>query len=72
MASGRQAAGGSAGGSDKSDKNVLDAAGAVAKLWLETEGSTGHKELDNALQRLAVAYRDWVGHQPDQSPSAST
>ena len=69
MASGQQRAG---GGGDRREKKLLDAAGGVAELWLETQGTTGHKKLDNALQRLTVAYRDWVGHQPDPPSSSAS
>lgn len=43
------------------DKKVLDAAGQVVTVWLDSRVMTGQKKLDQALDRLTKAYREWEG-----------
>ena len=45
------------------EQKVLQAAGKVVEAWVSTRKMTGDEDLDNSLQQLSGAYRDWADNQ---------
>ena len=45
------------------EQKVLQTAGKVVEAWVSTRKMTGDQDLDDALQQLSGAYRDWADNQ---------